>query len=159
PISSLGNAMAESGAPGLPSPDVFIQWLPLAYDADWLALAVFIGGISAATGMVIVATVSLAIMITNEVAVPVLLKLRGDSTELILRLGESLRRVRQVTIVGILLAAWWVARWLDGIPWLSDIGFISFLAAAQLAPGLLAGLYWRRAQGVAVMAGLLLGLL
>lgn len=157
PISSLGNAMAESGAPGLPSPDVFIQWLPLAYDADWLALAVFIGGISAATGMVIVATVSLAIMITNEIAVPVLLKLRGDSTELILRLGESLRRVRQLTIVGILLAAWWVASWLDGIPWLSDIGFISFLAAAQLAPGLLAGLYWRQAQGVAVMAGLVVG--
>lgn len=159
PISSLGSAVQAGGASGLPSPDVFIQWLPLAYDADWLALAVFIGGISAATGMVIVATVSLAIMITNEIAVPALLQLRGDSSELILRLGENLRRVRQLTIVGILLAAWWVARWLDGIPWLSDIGFISFLAAAQLAPGLLAGLYWRRAQGVAVMAGLLLGLL
>jgi len=158
PISSLGGAVQAGGASGLPSPDVFIQWLPLAYDADWLALAVFIGGISAATGMVIVATVSLAIMITNEIAVPVLLRLRGDSSELILRLGENLRRVRQLTIVAILLAAWWVARWLAGIPWLSDIGFICFLAAAQLAPGLLAGLYWRRAQGVAVMAGLLLGL-
>ena len=59
---------------------------------------------------------------------------------------------------GILLAAWLVTRQIMGIPWLAQIGFISFLAAAQLAPALLAGLYWRRANGVGAIVGLLLGL-
>lgn len=158
PLSTAGAAVLGGTGAAASTPDVYIQLLPLAQERSLLALAVFIGGISAATGMVIVATVSLAIMITNEIAVPLLLRVRGTQ-DVILRLGDRLRRVRQLTIVLILLAAWWVARWLVGVPWLSDIGFICFLAAAQLAPGLLAGLYWRRAHGIAVMAGLACGLL
>ncbi len=157
PISLAGSQLA--GALGSPvAPDTYTQWLPLARGSDWVGIAAFVGGISAATGMVIVATVSLAIMVTNEVAVPVAMRLQAGSPRLILGLGDSLRRVRQVTIVAILLAAWGVSRMLSGIPWLAEIGFMSFLAAAQLAPALLAGLYWRRAHGVAVTAGLLAGL-
>jgi Na+/proline symporter/signal transduction histidine kinase len=157
PISLAGAQLAAASGTGV-APDTYTQWLPLALGNDWVAIAAFVGGISAATGMVIVATVSLAIMVTNEVAVPVAMRLRAGSPRLILNLGDSLRRVRQVTIVAILLAAWGVSRLLAGIPWLAEIGFLSFLAAAQLAPALLAGLYWRRAHGVAVTVGLLAGL-
>ena len=157
PISLAGTQLAA--ASGIDAaPDTYTQWLPLALGNDWLGVTAFVGGISAATGMVIVATVSLAIMVTNEVAVPVAMRLQAGSPRLILNLGDSLRRVRQVTIVVILLAAWGVSRGLTGIPWLAEIGFMSFLAAAQLAPALLAGLYWRRAHGVAVTLGLLAGL-
>ena len=69
-----------------------------------------------------------------------------------------MRRIRQFTIAGILFAAWLVTQEIIDIPWLAQIGFLSFLAAAQLAPGLLAGLYWRGAHGLGVIAGLLLGL-
>jgi Na+/proline symporter/signal transduction histidine kinase/CheY-like chemotaxis protein len=139
-------------------PDVYVQLLPIALESEWVTVAAFIGGISAATGMVIVATVSLAIMITNEVVAPIILRLNADAPAAVLKLGDSLRRVRQFTIAGILLAAWLVTDQIMGIPWLAQIGFISFLAAAQLAPALLAGLYWRRAHGLAVTAGLLIGL-
>ncbi|MHA7816599.1 MAG: hybrid sensor histidine kinase/response regulator [Pseudohaliea sp.] len=157
PISLAGPRLAGALGTGV-APDTYTQWLPLALGNDWVAIAAFIGGISAATGMVIVATVSLAIMVTNEVAVPVAMRLQAGSPRLILGLGDRLRRVRQVTIVAILLAAWGVSRALTGIPWLAEIGFMSFLAAAQLAPALLAGLYWRRAHGLAVTVGLLAGL-
>ncbi|KGE04926.1 hybrid sensor histidine kinase/response regulator [Pseudohaliea rubra] len=157
PISLAGSLLAGASGTGA-APDTYTQWLPLALGEDWVGIAAFIGGISAATGMVIVATVSLAIMVTNEVAVPVAMRLQAGSPRLILGLGDRLRRVRQVTIVAILLAAWGVSRTLTGIPWLAEIGFMSFLAAAQLAPALLAGLYWRRAHGVAVTVGLLAGL-
>ncbi|MEQ8262936.1 PAS-domain containing protein [Pseudohaliea sp.] len=157
PISLAGSQLAGALGDSV-APDTYTQWLPLALGRDWVGIAAFIGGISAATGMVIVATVSLAIMVTNEVAVPVAMRLRAGSPRLILNLGDSLRRVRQVTIVAILLAAWGVSRTLSGIPWLAEIGFMSFLAAAQLAPALLAGLYWRRAHGGAVTVGLLAGL-
>lgn len=140
------------------NPDVYVQLLPIALNSEWVTVAAFIGGISAATGMVIVATVSLAIMITNEVIAPVVMRMNADSPAAVLKLGDSLRRIRQFTIVGILLTAWLVTRQIMGIPWLAQIGFISFLAAAQLAPALLAGLYWRRAHGVGAIVGLLAGL-
>jgi signal transduction histidine kinase/Na+/proline symporter len=157
PISLAGERLAAaSGVAG--APDTYTQWLPLALGNETITVIAFIGGISAATGMVIVATVSLAIMLTNEVAVPLTMRLRPASPELLLGLGDRLRRVRQVTIVLILLAAWGVSRFLSAIPWLADIGFLSFLAAAQLAPALFAGLYWRRAHGLAVTAALLAGI-
>ena len=140
------------------SPDVYVQLLPLSLDSQWVGVAAFIGGISAATGMVIVATVSLAIMITNEVVAPIIMRVNARSPAAVLKLGDSLRRIRQFTIAGILISAWAVTQQIMGIPWLAQIGFISFLAAAQLAPALLAGLYWRRAHGVAAIAGLLIGL-
>ena len=140
------------------NPDVYVQLFPIALEAKWVTVAAFIGGISAATGMVIVATVSLAIMITNEVVAPIVMRLNANSPSAILKLGDSLRRIRQFTIAGILLAAWLVTHRIIGIPWLAQIGFISFLAAAQLAPALVAGLYWRRAHGAGVIAGLLAGL-
>jgi len=156
PISVAGSnvfSVAESI-----TPDVYVQLLPIALEAKWVAVAAFIGGISAATGMVIVATVSLAIMITNEVVAPIVMRLNADAPAAVLKLGDSLRRIRQITIAGILLAAWLVTHQIMGIPWLAQIGFISFLAAAQLAPALLAGLYWPRAHGFGVMVGLLAGL-
>jgi Na+/proline symporter/signal transduction histidine kinase/CheY-like chemotaxis protein len=159
PISLAGSLLASSGSVTTLSPDAYVQWLPAALKQDWISIVAFVGGISAATGMVIVATVALAIMITNEIAVPMLIRSRWDSGADLLSLGDRLRRVRQITIGIILAAAWLVSTQLRDIPWLSEIGFMSFLAAAQLAPGLLAGLYWRRAHGVAVGAGLLAGLL
>jgi Na+/proline symporter/signal transduction histidine kinase/CheY-like chemotaxis protein len=141
------------------NPDTYVQWVPRALGVSWVSFVAFVGGISAATGMVIVATVSLAVMLTNEVAVPVLVRRSADNGAALLDMGNRLRTLRQVTIVGILLASWLVSRQLGNIPWLTEIGFMSFLAAAQLAPGLLAGLYWRGAHGIAVMFGLLAGLL
>lgn len=154
---SLAGASVFSASESI-NPDVYVQMLPLFMESKWVAVAAFIGGISAATGMVIVATVSLAIMITNEVVAPIVMRLNARSPAAVLKLGDSLRRIRQYTIAGILLSAWLVTQQIMGIPWLAQIGFISFLAAAQLAPGLLAGLYWRRAHGGGVIVGLLAGL-
>jgi Na+/proline symporter/signal transduction histidine kinase/ActR/RegA family two-component response regulator len=156
PISVAGAAVF-SVAEGI-TPDVYVQLLPIHLDSEWVTVIAFIGGISAATGMVIVATVSLAIMITNEVVAPIVMRLNADAPAAVLKLGDSLRRIRQFTIAGILLAAWLVTHQIMGIPWLAEIGFISFLAAAQLAPALLAGLYWRKAHGIGVIVGLLVGL-
>ena len=154
PISIAGSQLLSGAA----NPDVYVQLLPIALESKWVTVAAFIGGISAATGMVIVATVSLAIMITNEVVAPIVMRVNADSPSAVLKLGDSLRRIRQFTIAGILLASWLVTRQIMAIPWLTQIGFISFLAAAQLAPALLAGLYWRRAHGIGVIAGVLSGL-
>ena len=158
PISLAGTALVDAAGVDHLAPDAYVQWLPAALGRPWIALAAFVGGLSAATGMVIVATVSLAIMMTNEVAAPAMIRSKTEAGSALLSLGNRLRRVRQIAIVAILLAAWLVSRYLHTIPWLSEIGFMSFLAASQLAPGVLAGLYWPRAHGLAVMLGLAAGL-
>ncbi len=156
PISQAGNILfaAEQQV----SPDTWVQMIPLALDAPWVATAAFIGGISAATSMAIIATLSLSIMLTNEVVAPALMRLSAGTPASLLRLGDNLKRVRRLLIVVIMIAAWWVTELLVNVPWLTSIGFMSFLGAAQVAPGLIAGLYWRRAHGLAVMLGMCLGL-
>ena len=155
---SLAGAQLFNADPAHASPDTYVQLMPAALDQSWIALIAFIGGISAATGMVIVATVSLAIMLTNEVVVPAMIRALSEERTALLALGDRLRLVRQVTIALILVAAYFVSRQLHSIAWLSEIGFMSFLAAAQIAPGLLAGIFWRRAHGLAVTAGLAMGI-
>ncbi len=155
PISITG-AQLFSASPV--NPDTYVQLMPLALEQETIAIAAFIGGISAATGMVIVATVSLAIMVTNELVAPAMIRFTADSALGLIRLGDSLRRIRQISIALIFLLAWLVGRQLVEITWLADIGFLSFLAAAQLAPSLLAGIFWRRGHAIGVIAGLLVGL-
>ncbi len=154
----VAGTLVFSAAGGV-NPDTYVQVLPLALDSRIGTVAAFIGGISAATGMVIVATVTLAIMLTNEVVAPLLMRFNRGSPEAVLGLGVSLRRTRQILIIAILLAAWLVTERLMALPWLAQIGLISFLAAAQLGPAVISGLYWRRAHGIAVMAGIVAGLL
>ncbi len=157
PIGIAGSVIF-AGVGGV-NPDTYVQVLPQALDSRVGVVAAFIGGISAATGMVIVATVTLAIMLTNEVVAPLLMRFSRSSPEAVLGLGVSLRRTRQILIIAILLAAWLVTEKLMALPWLAQIGLISFLAAAQLGPAVIAGLYWRRAHGIAVMVGIVVGLL
>ena len=155
PISMAGSHLYAS-TPNV-NPDTFTQLIPITLGSNLVTAAAFIGGISAATSMVIVATISLAIMITNEIITPMVMANNARSPEAVLKLGDALRRIRQAVIVLILLAAWLVDRQLSNIPWLAQIGYISFLAAGQLAPGLIAGIYWRGANGLAVTAGLVVG--
>lgn len=157
PVALAGQVLfgAQTGS----NPDTWVQTLPVALGSDWIAVAAFIGGFSAATSMAIVAVVSVAIMITNEIVSPMMMRLNAESPEAVLRLGDRLRRIRQWVIVVIMFASWLVLQGIDGIPWLAQIGFISFLAAAQLGPGLIAGLYWRGGHGIGVISGIVAGLL
>lgn len=158
PIAIAGDAlMAAQASPDMRA-DSYVQWLPMALESPAVSVLAFLGGVSAAAAMVVVATVALAIMLTNELAVPALIRSTGQGGTAMLSLGHRLRQIRQITIVLILLAAWVVSRRLSALAELTDIGFLSFVAAAQLGPGLVAGLYWRRAHGLAVFAGLAVGI-
>ncbi len=154
PISVAGKHMFSVSSV---NPDTYVQLMPLVLEHKWITTAAYIGGISAATGMVIVATVSLAIMITNELVAPAMIRFTRDSTVGLVRLGDSLRRIRQLSIASIFLLSWLVGRELGDFSALAAIGFLSFLAAAQLGPALLIGIFWRRAHAIGVIAGMLTG--
>ena len=137
--------------------DTYVISLPMALGNQGMAMLAFLGGTSAATGMVIVSTIALAIMVSNDLVLPVLLRRfwqRGRDE----RLAHLLLQVRRGAILLILLAAWGLYLWLGDLTSLSRIGYLSFGAVAQFAPALLLGLYWRHGNRKGVYLGLALGI-
>ena len=153
PITLSGQALlAGTGT----SPDTYVLALPLALDQNALAMIAYVGGFSAATGMVIVASVALATMVSNDLVMPLLLRSGA------LREGASIDRqvlwVRRATIVALALMAYAYHRGSAGET-LAQHGLLAFAAVAQFAPALIGGLYWRGASRIGAFSGLLLGAL
>jgi Na+/proline symporter/nitrogen-specific signal transduction histidine kinase len=137
--------------------DTFVLTLPMAEHQELLALLVFIGGLSAATGMVIVETIALSTMVCNDLLMPVLLRMRQlrlaarpDLTTLILG-------IRRGVIVLVLLLGYLYFRLAGEAYALVSIGLISFAAVAQFAPAIIGGIYWRGATRRGALAGLIAG--
>jgi Na+/proline symporter len=144
------------------NPDTFVLALPIDAGQHWLALFVFIGGLSAATAMVIVATVALAIMISNDIVVPLLLRRRSEA-EVVNTSGRDMSRqlltIRRFAIFGILLLAYAYYRAAGDTAALVSIGLLSFAAIAQFAPAFVGALIWRRATALGALGGLCGGFL
>src|SRR5438552_4132234 len=136
--------------------DMFVLALPIEGNAVLLSVGVFIGGLSAATAMVIVECVALSIMVSNDIVVPLVLQ-RGPQSRAGERdFGNFLLRVRRFAIFAIMVMAYFYYRAL-GNAQLAAIGLLSFAAIAQLAPAFFGGLFWRRATARGAMAGMLVG--
>ncbi|MEO0467618.1 MAG: PAS-domain containing protein, partial [Pseudomonadota bacterium] len=153
--------IAMAGLSTLPasvSADLYVLELPLMNGDGLLAMLVFLGGFSAATGMVIVATIALSNMVTNELIVPILLR-SGHLTDGQSALGPRLLTIRRAAIVTIIMLAYGYALAGGNSEALAQIGLLSFAAAAQFAPALLGAVYWRGARQPGAFAGLLIGML
>ncbi|WP_043528106.1 hybrid sensor histidine kinase/response regulator [Litchfieldella xinjiangensis] len=137
-------------------PDTYVLAIPMAADNSLLTLLTFIGGFSAATGMVIVATVAVSIMISNEIVIPALFRLRWFDTKL-RDYGRLVLRARRITIVVILSLAYGFYQLIAEFSTLASTGMLSFAAAAQFAPALLGGLYWKRGNRMGVIVGMNVG--
>jgi Na+/proline symporter/nitrogen-specific signal transduction histidine kinase len=137
--------------------DTFVLTLPMAEKQELLALFVYVGGLSAATGMVIVETIALSTMVCNDLVMPVLLRLRR------LRLNERadltglLLAIRRGAIVLVLLLGYVYFRLAGEAYALVSIGLVSFAAVAQFAPVVLGGLFWKGGTRAGALAGLSAG--
>lgn len=139
------------------NPDVFVLTLPLAENAKALALFVFIGGLSAATGMVIVETIALSTMICNDLVMPILLRSHWLQHERHPDLSGVLIGIRRLAIVLVLLLGYVYFKAAGEAHALVGIGLISFAAVAQFAPALFGGMYWKQGTRAGALAGLLAG--
>jgi len=153
PIAIGGILLHPAGT----NPDLYVLSVPLAVGRGDLALLAFIGGLSAATSMVIVASIALSIMISNHWVTPVLLRLPLFTD---FRRGEfstTLLMVRRLSIVVVLSLGYAYHRLTASSDPLASIGLISFAAAAQFLPALVGGVFWQRATRHGALAGLLAG--
>lgn len=151
PLARAGEALL--GGQGVP-PDLYVLMLPLSDGNSGLALFAFLGGLSAATGMVILASLTLSIMIGNHWLTPVLLNRRGSPAG---QLGIPVRIQRRLGIVLVVLLAYAYSRLAGSAEALADIGAVSFSGLAQLAPAVILAVYRPGLRPRALLAGLLGG--
>lgn len=155
-VLPIANAGLLTFGAAAPNTDLFTLSLPLAAHQPGLVLLTFIGGLSAATGMVIVASVALSTMICNEIVMPALLHVfpglrhQQDLTSMLLR-------VRRTAILLLLAAAYAYYRLIARSGALAAIGEIAMSAAALFGPPVLAGAYWKRASRNGALIGLAAG--
>ncbi|MEY2168937.1 MULTISPECIES: PAS domain-containing hybrid sensor histidine kinase/response regulator [unclassified Rhodanobacter] len=137
--------------------DAWVLNLPLALGNGGMAMLAFVGGFSAATGMVIVAAVALSTMISNDLVMPALLRVRRLRLEHRSDLSRLVLRVRRVAIVALAALAYGYYRVVADTENLAATGLLAFAAVAQLAPAIVAALYWRGASRRGVAIGLVAG--
>ena len=153
PLAHAGDALlADSGL----SPDLYVLALPLSQGHEGLALFAFLGGLSAATGMVVVSTLTLSLMIGNHWIAPGLLRgawLRPSGGDL----RGTVLLLRRVGIAAIMLLAWAYNRLIAGNEALADVGAVSFSALATLTPALAFAVWRPQTPPRAVIAGIAAG--
>jgi len=139
--------------------DTFVLALPMAANHQAIALLAFIGGLSAATGMIIVETVALSTMVCNDLIMPILLRFgrlhlseRQDLTGVLLL-------IRRATIIVVVLFGYAYVRLIGESYALVTIGLVSFVAATQFAPAIFGGILWKGATRQGALAGLSAGFL
>jgi diguanylate cyclase (GGDEF)-like protein len=154
---AFGGLLHFAGQPV--NPDTFVLMLPLSEGQHALALLVFLGGFSAATGMVIVESIALSTMVCNDLVMPVLLRIqrlklaeRADLSGLLL----GIRRI--IIVLGLLLAYAFFRLAGEAYALISSL-LISVAATAQFAPAVLGGIYWKGATRSGALAGLTAGFL
>jgi PAS domain S-box-containing protein len=134
--------------------DMFVLSLPFHYGQKWLAMLVFIGGLSAATGMIMISSMTMSTMVTNHLLLPVFDWLKG------LRfLKRYLLQCRWITVTMYILVSYWYAQHIGESYMLVNIGMISFAAVLQFAPAIIGGLFWRKGSKGGAILGLCAGFL
>jgi len=137
--------------------DLSVIALPMSANQGFVTLLAMIGGLSAATAMVVVESVALSVMVTNDLVLPVMLRLarrraslnEGDT-------GAKLLLARRLAIILILAIAYFYYR-AAGEVLLASLGVLSFACVAQLGPAFVGALFWRRGTALGAIAGLITG--
>ncbi|AXT37355.1 response regulator [Alteromonas sp. BL110] len=153
PIALAGKMLL----PATTSSDAYVLALPLHAENIALSSFAFIGGLSATTSMVIVATLALGIMISNNVVTPLWLKARlKTSPNQSMQPGKILS-IRRITVVVVLSIALWYHLNISQAAPLVKSGVIAIALLAQCMPALMFGIYWRRSSKAAAISALLVG--
>ena len=139
--------------------DMFVLTLPMLQHQQGLTLLVFIGGLSAATGMIIVETIALSTMVCNDLVMPLLLRIAPLQLQQQSDLSRLLLNIRRGTIILLLMLGYAYYRLAGEAYALVSIGLISFAAVAQFAPAVLGGIYWKNGTRLGALSGLSAGFL
>jgi Na+/proline symporter/signal transduction histidine kinase len=129
--------------------DTFVLALPLSTGHQSLSVMVFLGGVSAATGMIMISSITVSTMITNHLLLPVV-----DWFSPLGFLRRHLMKCRWGAVAGVVVIGYWFERQVGESYMLVNIGMVAFAASLQFAPAILGGIFWRRGNEAGALLGM-----
>lgn len=138
-------------------PDALALGLPLAYQSKLLAIFAFIAGLTAVVSMAVVSSLATSVMLTNELALPLMLRKSWQANNSYQTFGKLVLRTRRLSVLVVMLLAYLVYLLLNDFTSLAALGFLCLAAIGQLAPAALGGLIWSGGNRWGAAAGLILG--
>ena len=139
------------------NPDSYVLAIPLKFNQKFLTLLTYIGGFSAATSMIIVETIALSVMISNNLVMPMVLKSKKLQAYFKGNLSNLVNNIRRTSIVMIILLAYLYYKTIAEHYSLVSIGMVSFTAVAQFTPAIIGGLFWKMGNRKGALIGLVVG--
>ncbi len=136
----------------LGNPEYFTILVPKVLDSQWLVILAFAAGLSAASGLIIVCTLSLSAMFLNHVVLPLAPFYRRRN------LYSWLLWMRRILIAAIILVSYGFYLLMESRHTLSELGFLAFVATMQFVPGIFGVLLWPKANRDGFLAGLAAGI-
>ncbi|MBA6340124.1 PAS-domain containing protein [Colwellia sp. MB02u-10] len=152
PLGLAGQLLLGDSVPS----DAYVLFLPWYQQQPWLTLLSFLGAISAASSMVIISSIALSTMLSNEIVFPWLYRANKHHETDYDNFRLRLLTIRKILILFVILLGYGVFL-MTSPDTLSSLGEIAFGAFAQLTPALVAAFYWRRATLTAVYGGIVIG--
>lgn len=136
--------------------DVYSLLIPQLFDNKILTVLVFLGGFSAAISMIVVSSIGLSTMITNNILIPYnllgVLKSEEISNRLILN-------SRKLGIFLLIILSYFIYRFFGLDYNLVSIGMVAFVIISQLAPAFFGALFWRRGSRLGAIYSIIIGFL
>ncbi|MCS7152216.1 MAG: diguanylate cyclase [Endomicrobia bacterium] len=129
-------------------------YFPLSYNKIWLAIIVFLGGISAAFSMIVISSVAISIMVSNYFVTPLI-----NKVEMLKNLKRYILKIRWIVVFFIILICFYVERKIFRFYALVDIGITAFACIANLAPATIGGLVWKKGNKKGALLGMLSGIM
>lgn len=149
PIAMAGKLSVSS----MIDPDTYVLSIPLQFEQNGLALLAYIGGFSASTSMIMVSVYALTNMISNNLVMPFVAKLKDETTSI----SSLLIITRRLAVVGLLFLSYLYFRLVADNFSLVSIGLISFVGVSQFAPSILIGTYWKMGNKIAAISSMSVG--
>ena len=137
--------------------DSYVLALPLHFGQKGLAILTYLGGFSAASGMIIVECTALTVMISNNLVMPFIVRRPNWEGWMGSSISEWVINLRRVSIVLLIGLAYLYYKIVSDRHSLVSVGLVSFAAVAQLAPVVIGGLFWKRPTREGATGGLLFG--
>lgn len=155
PIAWGGNILFEGKDV---NPDMFSLLIPQLFDNTFMTVLVFLGGFSAAISMIVVSSITLSTMLSNNLLIPygILGSLQKDNQE---SNSERIVNIRRIGIFLMIILAFIYYRYFIMDFSLVSVGMISFVVVAQLGPAFFGAIFWKRGSLKGAVAGIMIGML
>ncbi|MBU4538044.1 MAG: ATP-binding protein [Weeksellaceae bacterium] len=138
------------------NPEFFSILIPQKFGNIFISTMVFFGGLSACISMIIISSISLSVMLSNNIIIPYGW-LNNFKTETENSNNKTIVNIRKFSIFSLIILGFVFYKYLFTGSTLFSVGLISFVLIAQLAPSFFGAIFWRRGSFTGAVTGIIVG--